>query len=841
MTVFRGKICFSRVLFLLFFLTSLSSFGQGSLFSYQGRLNDNGQPANGTYDLAFSLYDSPNISGNKMGGTVTNFGTLVSGGIFTANMDFGNSFDGSARWLQIAVRTNGSASFITLAPRQPITPVPYAIFAGATTNLMGPLSAANINPLSTLIAASSNGLYSTFSSSLNIVLASSTNSGFITTNDYARLNSYPNAYDAICPLPPIVMNTWWWESGHDGDLVATNTMRYISTNGLVAMAKKYNTPIYYVIDDFWMDRTNVPDGILQPDPELYPNGMKVVADQAHALGIKFGIYPQSADWGIYPTNVFGIATNLLAWGVDYMKFELGYQGGATKDLYMLNTVLYPFWTNGRPVFVESGIYPWSSVYSGLVQSPRCILNGDVYDYYRLITTVDYTRTFSTTTIGPGRGFFPSIDYVSTRLPPDQEREHWTAEAMIPAAWGFSFSTNELPQEMPSLTNEDVFSINQDPLVSPGFLAFSNQFVSVYERRCVSNTFAVSIENRNGFATNYTLWFTNLTAVPATCLIRDCWAHTNCLASDSFTIQVKATSAALLRLVPTDRTPTNIIAINWPSAMVVSTVINGNQTISYAPLDPDARSYILRAGITDNQSEMLMAAVAVSLGKQHGWWTNWDALYLFRGSTSNSTAQNLVSTNYTISWHTNGMTFDWTGVTGDGASSYGDTHFNPATAVTPHYSMNSGSLFVYNRTANLAGASQKAFLGANLAAKASLYCDSNSFSFGLFGLNNSSVLDLVNVVIEPDSHDFTGYILGNRYAANAQTIFHNQFTGNTTDGSIVTGLPNATFYILATDGGGGPSNPCACNLSLAGFGAGMTPGQWLVFENDMKTAMSVLGL
>jgi Alpha galactosidase C-terminal beta sandwich domain len=414
--------------------------------------------------------------------------------------------------------------------------------------------------------------------------------------------------------------------------------------------------------------------------------------------------------------------------------------------------------------------------------------------------------------------------------------------MIPAAWGFSFSTNQISAFMPSLTNEDVFSINQDPLVSPGFLAMSNQLVNVYERRCVSNFFAVSIENRNAFATNYTLWFTNLPGVPATCLVRDCWAHTNYLASDSFTIQVDATSAALLRLIPANNAFTNIISINWPATMVVSTSVNGSQAISYAPLDPDVNSYISRAGITNNPSEMLMAAVIVSLGKQHGWWNNWDALYLFRGSTPNSTAQNLVSTNYTISWQTNGMTFGWNGITGDGTNSYGDTHFNPVTAIAPRYSSDSGNFFVYNRTpAPVSASGIEGFIGANLGMKAGLYCNYSSRSFGLFGLNTPIIFDNVNVLIEQDSHDFTGYVLANRYATNAQTIFHNQITGNTTDDSIAIGLPNASFYILGANSGSGMSNPCGCNLSLAGFGAGMTASQWLVFENDMKTAMGILGL
>jgi hypothetical protein len=43
-------------------------------------------------------------------------------------------FAGEQFWLEIGVRTNGSGAFTVLAPRQPITPVPYAIFASTASN-----------------------------------------------------------------------------------------------------------------------------------------------------------------------------------------------------------------------------------------------------------------------------------------------------------------------------------------------------------------------------------------------------------------------------------------------------------------------------------------------------------------------------------------------------------------------------------------------------------------------------------------------------------------------------------------------------------------------------------
>src|SRR5690242_15416639 len=100
---------------------------QTTAFTYQGQLQNNGSPANGIYDLQFSLYDAE-TSGGVVAGPITNSLVAVTNGLFTTTLDFGSSvFDGNNRWLEIGVATNGSDSFATLSPRQPITSTPYAI------------------------------------------------------------------------------------------------------------------------------------------------------------------------------------------------------------------------------------------------------------------------------------------------------------------------------------------------------------------------------------------------------------------------------------------------------------------------------------------------------------------------------------------------------------------------------------------------------------------------------------------------------------------------------------------------------------------------------------------
>ena len=108
----------------------LSTRAQGTAFTYQGRLTDNDTPANGLYDLRFTVYDAPS-GGNAVGSTVEANDLGVTNGLFTVTLDPGaNVFTGAARWLNIGVRPGASLGVHTdLTPRQPLTATPYALYA----------------------------------------------------------------------------------------------------------------------------------------------------------------------------------------------------------------------------------------------------------------------------------------------------------------------------------------------------------------------------------------------------------------------------------------------------------------------------------------------------------------------------------------------------------------------------------------------------------------------------------------------------------------------------------------------------------------------------------------
>ena len=95
--------------------------GGGTALTYQGRLLDAGEPANGLFNVDLSLWDH-SAGGIQIGSTISFISLPISDGLFTVQLDFGaNAFNNTDRWLEIVV------DGVPLAPRQPITRAPYAI------------------------------------------------------------------------------------------------------------------------------------------------------------------------------------------------------------------------------------------------------------------------------------------------------------------------------------------------------------------------------------------------------------------------------------------------------------------------------------------------------------------------------------------------------------------------------------------------------------------------------------------------------------------------------------------------------------------------------------------
>jgi len=281
--IFTGLFC---LLLLLAGAASLRA--QGTAFMYQGRLNDGGSPATGNYDFTFSLYPT-NQTGSLAAVPVTNSAVVVASGLFTTTLDFGPGiFRGPNYWLQIAVRTNGAVTFTNLTPRQPLLPVPYAIFANSASNLLGSLQTTQLS--GTLPASAFAGYTNTvtFTNSGNLfggsfsgnganltslngsqitsgtvadarlstnVALLNTNQTFTGSNSFTGFNTFPgtNTFTGANTFTNLYANSFsgsFFGNGLVGWLVQTGTMvqaaidtGYLLTNSRLVTVKLPTTPV----------------------------------------------------------------------------------------------------------------------------------------------------------------------------------------------------------------------------------------------------------------------------------------------------------------------------------------------------------------------------------------------------------------------------------------------------------------------------------------------------------------------------------------------------------------------------------------------------------------------
>ena len=190
------KISCCLWLALLVFGVTTPMFAQGTAFMYQGRLNDSGAPANGSYDMRFAVYDAV-TNGNRVSVLLTNSAVPVTNGLFAVSLDFGGIFTGTNYWLDIAVRATNVVSFTALTPRQPVLPVPYAVFAAGANVLLGKLSATQLT--GTLPSAQIAGVYSgavTFTNTTNLFGGAFSGNGGALTNLNATQLSAGTVADA---------------------------------------------------------------------------------------------------------------------------------------------------------------------------------------------------------------------------------------------------------------------------------------------------------------------------------------------------------------------------------------------------------------------------------------------------------------------------------------------------------------------------------------------------------------------------------------------------------------------------------------------------------------------
>src|SRR5688500_13581747 len=81
-----------------------SQAAMGTAFTFQGRLHNGDEPADGTFEMRFTLFNAAE-AGSQVGDVLTVNEVAVVDSAFAVQLDFGiSAFTGDARFLQVEVR-----------------------------------------------------------------------------------------------------------------------------------------------------------------------------------------------------------------------------------------------------------------------------------------------------------------------------------------------------------------------------------------------------------------------------------------------------------------------------------------------------------------------------------------------------------------------------------------------------------------------------------------------------------------------------------------------------------------------------------------------------------------
>jgi len=231
------------------------------------------------------------------------------------------------------------------------------------------------------------------------------------------------------------------------------------------------------------------------------------------------------------------------------------------------------------------------------------------------------------------------------------------------------------------------------------------------------------------------------------------------------------------------------------------------------------AFLSATGITDSTQVSAIRNLVTS-AVDHGWWDKCDLIYPFVGGNATAHSINLKSPgDFTITWNGT-VTHDANGITGDGATGYGNTHYIPRTS--GQITQNSGHVSHYLRTK---GTILMWYCGAAL----------------LIGTRNGTGTTQVRTMVNDGNlSTFNNVGLGLMMAARTDgSTKRNYYTTEQTAANLSSLVGNSEFYVLDMNAGGGPHMTNA-NLASLTVGIGMTFSEYQAFAADWQTFQTALG-
>lgn len=328
----------------------------------------------------------------------------------------------------------------------------------------------------------------------------------------------------LAATPPMGFNTW----NRFGCDVSETLVRGIA-DAMVESGMKDAGYEYVVIDDCWqVDRGE--DGLIVPDAERFPSGMKALANYVHEKGLKFGLYTDAgpktcegrpgslgyeqldadtyADWGVDYVKVDWCHSDSLSAPVQYRKFREAFD--ATGRDMVLSICE---WGRNLP-------WEWAGDIGQLWRT-----TADIRDNWDSVLWILEANNRHHEAAGPGHWNDPDMLEVGNGgMTLEEYRSHFSLWAMMAAPLIAGNDLRDMSDEIRDiLTNRDVIAVDQDPLGVQGRVVLDRGYgAQVWAKPLADGSVAVALFNQRESEMEGSVSWREIGLEPGPATVRDLW-------------------------------------------------------------------------------------------------------------------------------------------------------------------------------------------------------------------------------------------------------------------------------------------------------------------------------
>ena len=281
----------------------------------------------------------------------------------------------------------------------------------------------------------------------------------------------------VLTAPPMGWNSWNTFYDQVSESLICSTADAFIEKGLAAAGYQY-----LVIDDCWSMPSRDEKGMLVPDPEKFPGGIKAAADYVHSKGLKLGIY---SCCGVhtcagYPGSFeheFSDARQFAEWGIDYLKYDNCFHPLTVPSEMLYRRMNLALRSSGRDILLAACQWGRDDVHSWIRSTGAHTFRStvDIQDAWKSIETITLSQLEKQSICGPGCyndmdilvvGMYGKGLNPETSIGGCNETEyqtHFALWAMMNSPLMIGCDVRSMDEKTCRiLTNPDLIAINQDP-------------------------------------------------------------------------------------------------------------------------------------------------------------------------------------------------------------------------------------------------------------------------------------------------------------------------------------------------------------------------------------------